>query len=58
MTVPDGFTVTAFAGEPDIRQPIAMTIDDRGRLWVAIVSDERILVLAVLDLPGCALAAI
>ena len=35
MTVPDGFKVTAFAGEPDIRQPIAMTIDDRGRLWVA-----------------------
>src|SRR5262245_35538486 len=35
MTVPDGFTVTAFAGEPDVRQPIAMTIDDRGRLWVA-----------------------
>src|SRR5437763_4966041 len=35
MTVPDGFTVSAFAGEPDIRQPIAMTLDDRGRLWVA-----------------------
>ena len=35
MTVPPGFKVTAFAGEPDVRQPIAMTIDDRGRLWVA-----------------------
>src|SRR5947199_5826871 len=35
MTVPEGFTVTAFAGEPDVRQPIAMTLDDRGRLWVA-----------------------
>src|SRR5262245_235397 len=35
MTVPDGFKVTAFASEPDIRQPIAMTIDHRGRLWVA-----------------------
>ncbi len=35
MTLPPGFKVTAFAGEPDIRQPIAMTIDDRGRLWVA-----------------------
>src|SRR5579872_1088320 len=35
MTLPEGFTVTAFAGEPDIVQPIAMTIDDRGRLWVA-----------------------
>ncbi|MBI5759570.1 MAG: DUF1080 domain-containing protein [Planctomycetales bacterium] len=35
MTVPEGFKVTAFAGEPDVKQPIAMTIDDRGRLWVA-----------------------
>src|SRR5262245_57597417 len=35
MTLPPGFKVTAFAGEPDIRQPIAMTIDHRGRLWVA-----------------------
>lgn len=35
MSVPDGFSVTLFAGEPDISQPIAMTVDDRGRLWVA-----------------------
>src|SRR5262245_2096427 len=35
MTLPEGFTVTAFAGEPDVVQPIAMTLDDRGRLWVA-----------------------
>ena len=35
MTLPEGFSVTAFAGEPDVQQPIAMTIDDRGRLWVA-----------------------
>jgi len=35
MTLPEGFSVTAFAGEPDVKQPIAMTIDDRGRLWVA-----------------------
>ncbi|RPI91008.1 MAG: dehydrogenase, partial [Planctomycetaceae bacterium] len=35
MTVPEGFRVTAFAGEPDVVQPIAMTIDARGRLWVA-----------------------
>jgi putative membrane-bound dehydrogenase-like protein len=26
---------TLFAGEPDIQQPIAFTIDTRGRLWVA-----------------------
>jgi putative membrane-bound dehydrogenase-like protein len=35
MTVPEGFHVTLFAGEPDIRQPIAFCLDDRGRLWVA-----------------------
>jgi putative membrane-bound dehydrogenase-like protein len=35
MTVPEGFTVKLFAGEPDVKQPIAMCLDDRGRLWVA-----------------------
>src|SRR5260370_18440743 len=35
MTVPDGFQVKLFAGEPDVRQPIAFCLDDRGRLWVA-----------------------
>lgn len=35
MTVPEGFRVTLFAAEPDVRQPIAMTLDHRGRLWVA-----------------------
>src|SRR3954452_7109826 len=35
MTVPEDFKVTLFAGEPDVHQPIAFTIDDRGRLWVA-----------------------
>jgi putative membrane-bound dehydrogenase-like protein len=34
MEFPSGFEVTLFAGEPDIVQPIAMTLDDRGRLWV------------------------
>ncbi|HEY1381413.1 MAG TPA: dehydrogenase, partial [Gemmataceae bacterium] len=29
MTVPEGFTVTLFAGEPDVVQPIAFTFDDR-----------------------------
>ena len=24
-----------FAGEPDVKQPIAIALDDRGRLWVA-----------------------
>ena len=35
MTVPEGFKVTLFAAEPNVRQPIAQTIDHRGRLWVA-----------------------
>jgi putative membrane-bound dehydrogenase-like protein len=35
MTVPPGFQVSLFAGEPDVTQPIAMTLDDRGRVWVA-----------------------
>ncbi|HKD35764.1 MAG TPA: PVC-type heme-binding CxxCH protein, partial [Pirellulales bacterium] len=34
MTLPDGFRVTLFAGEPDVAQPISFTTDDRGRLWV------------------------
>lgn len=35
FTVPPGFSVTLFAGEPDVHQPIAFDFDDRGRLWVA-----------------------
>lgn len=35
MTVPTGFQVKLFAGEPDVKQPIAFCQDDRGRLWVA-----------------------
>ncbi|MGK0188627.1 MAG: putative membrane-bound dehydrogenase-like protein [Verrucomicrobiales bacterium] len=34
MTVPAGFYVDPIAAEPDIVQPIAFTIDERGRLWV------------------------
>jgi putative membrane-bound dehydrogenase-like protein len=33
--MPPGFKVSVFAAEPDVRQPIAMTFDPRGRLWVA-----------------------
>ena len=35
MTVPPGFEVELAAGEPLVHQPVAFTIDDRGRLWVA-----------------------
>ena len=34
MTLPPGFKATLFAGEPDVVQPLAFCIDDRGRLWV------------------------
>ena len=34
MTMPPGFRVVPFAAEPDVVQPIAFTIDPRGRLWV------------------------
>ncbi len=34
ITLPEGFTISLFAAEPDVVQPIAMTIDHRGRLWV------------------------
>ncbi len=34
MTVADGFSVELFAAEPDVRQPVSMTFDARGRLWV------------------------
>ncbi len=33
--VPDGFKVNVFAAEPEVRNPIAMTWDGRGRLWIA-----------------------
>ena len=35
MTLPPGFKATLFAGEPDVKQPIAFAIDHRGRLWVS-----------------------
>ncbi len=34
MTLPPGFTASVFAAEPDVHQPVAFTIDHRGRLWV------------------------
>ncbi len=30
----DGYTAKLFAGEPDLINPIAFTIDERGRIWV------------------------
>lgn len=34
MTVPPGFTVEVVAAEPDLVNPVAMTFDDQGRIWV------------------------
>lgn len=33
--LPAGFKATLFAAEPELQQPIAMTFDTRGRMWVA-----------------------
>ncbi|MEM7600112.1 MAG: PVC-type heme-binding CxxCH protein [Verrucomicrobiota bacterium] len=33
--LPDGFEVGVFASEPDVQNPIALTWDARGRMWVA-----------------------
>jgi putative heme-binding domain-containing protein len=34
MTVPDGFKIELVAAEPDIVNPIALSFDDRGRIWI------------------------
>jgi putative membrane-bound dehydrogenase-like protein len=33
--LPEGFRLEVFASEPDVRQPIGITFDEKGRLWVA-----------------------
>jgi putative membrane-bound dehydrogenase-like protein len=33
MTLADGLRVALFASEPEVRQPILVKVDDRGRLW-------------------------
>lgn len=35
MALPPGFSVSIFAAEPDVQQPIGIAFDTRGRLWVA-----------------------
>src|SRR6266850_2286800 len=34
FAVPPGFEVRLFAAEPDVANPVAMTFDEKGRLWV------------------------
>lgn len=33
--LPEGFRLEVFASEPEVQQPIGITFDDKGRLWVA-----------------------
>ena len=33
--LPSGFELSVFAAEPNVQNPIAITTDERGRLWVA-----------------------
>src|SRR5262249_33105459 len=35
MKLPPGFKATVFAAEPDVRNPIAMAWDGKGRIWIA-----------------------
>ncbi len=34
VQLPPGFQLSVFAAEPDVQNPIAITTDERGRLWV------------------------
>src|SRR4051794_32586412 len=34
MTVPPGFRVEVVASEPAIVNPVAMTFDEKGRIWI------------------------
>lgn len=63
MTAPQGFHVQLAAGEPLVHQPVAFTIDERGRLWVAEAhtyperapegkGQDRIIILEDRDLNG------
>src|ERR1051325_4682941 len=40
FTVPAGFEVRLFASEPEVVNPVAMTWDERGRLWVLELYEE------------------
>src|SRR5579862_4456183 len=35
MKLPAGFKATVFASEPEVRNPIAMAWDGKGRIWIA-----------------------
>ncbi len=61
LSLPPGFEATLFAHEPAVRQPIAMTLDSRGRLWVVESysyeeweerGEDRIVILEDIDQDG------
>ncbi len=61
MRLPEGFHVSLVAAEPDVSQPIGMSIDESGRLWVAECrtypiwdqrSDDKVLIFADKDGDG------
>lgn len=64
MTVPAGFRVELVAAEPDLVNPVAMTFDERGRVWVtesleyprleAGAGRDRVKILADTDRDGTA----
>ncbi len=63
MKLPAGMEVTCFAAEPEVKQPVGFTIDDRGRLWVAeaygypkwaATGNDRIIILQDTDGDGVA----
>ena len=35
LKLPPGFQATVFASEPDVQNPIGMSWDGKGRLWIA-----------------------
>lgn len=35
MKLPEGFSIVSAAAEPEVLQPIAMALDERGRVWIA-----------------------
>ena len=39
IVVPAGFELQLVASEPDIKKPITMAWDERGRLWIAETLD-------------------
>lgn len=67
MTLPKGYSISAWAAEPMMTQPMAFCWDDRGRLWIAEnrdyesrgkgfsnAGDSRILILEDTDHDGVA----